>query len=370
MCDSTHFYAFCKAISLLQVKTGFDMLRLKPVWSKLVMRVISAFFLVLILSGIALPQGNEPVKRQKVIIDCDLGGDIDDAFALALMLSSPEFEILGLVMEHGQTDKRAQIACKMLYMTHHEEIPVVVGRETPLVVGKDTGKSIYNDQFYWAEGFKSLKPIGKSAPDFIIETLKKYPHEVILFTLAPLSNIADVIRNDPEALRLAKHIYSMLGSYYMGYDGGPKTDAEWNVYADIQSAKIYMQKAPGKDGSNLTFAGLDITTTVRLPKEYMTKLLMRQSPLTNALTGLYSLWGDGNPTLFDAVTVAMVIWPDLFTTRPVSVSVTDQGYTVINEGKAPNCSIGVSIIRDEFIKRMIDRLLRQDLGSGRNGRNM
>ncbi|MCU7511323.1 MAG: nucleoside hydrolase [Ignavibacteria bacterium] len=334
------------------------------------MRVISAFLLVLILSGIALPQGNVPLKRQKVIIDCDLGGDIDDAFALALMFSSPEFEIMGLVMENGQTDKRAQIACKMLYMIHKEEIPVVVGRETPMVVGRDTGKSIYNDQFYWAEGFKALKPIEKSAPDFIIETLRKYPHEVILFTLAPLSNIADVIKKDPEALRLAKHIYSMLGSYYMGYDGGPKTDAEWNVYADIEAAKMYMKNAPEKDGSNLTLAGLDITTTVRLPKEYMTRLLMRQSPLTNAITGLYSLWGDGNPTLFDAVAAAMAIWPDLFTTRAASISITDKGYTVVNDGSAPNSSIGISINKDEFIKRMIDRLLRQDLGSNRNGRNM
>ncbi|HEX2866328.1 MAG TPA: nucleoside hydrolase [Ignavibacteriales bacterium] len=334
------------------------------------MRVISAFLLVLLFPGAALPQVNPPAKRQKVIIDCDLGGDIDDAFALALMLSSPEFEIMGLIMENGQTDKRAQIACKMLYMTHQEEIPVIVGRETPMVVGRDTGKSIYNDQFYWAEGFKTLRPISKSAPDFIIETLKKYPHEVILFTLAPLSNIADVMKKDPEALSLAKHIYSMLGSYYMGYDGSTKPDAEWNVYADIKAAQMYMKNAPSKDGSNLTLAGLDITTTVRLPKEYMTKLLMRQSPLTNALTGLYSLWGDGNPTLFDAVTVAMAIWPDLFTTRAASISVTDKGYTVVNEGSSPNSSIGISINKDEFIKRMIDRLLRQDLGSNRDGRNM
>ncbi|MCU7494040.1 MAG: nucleoside hydrolase [Ignavibacteria bacterium] len=305
---------------------------------------------------------SEPQKRQKVLIDCDLGGDIDDAFALALMLSSPEFEIVGLVMEHGQTTKRARIACKMLYMTGREEIPVVVGRETPLVVGKDTGKSIYNDQFYWAEGFKALKPVDESAPDFIIKTLRKFPNEVILFTLAPLSNIADVIRKDPGALKLAKHIYSMLGSYYMGYDGGPRPDAEWNVYADIQSAKLYIENAPNTGGLNLTLAGLDITTTVRLPKEYMPRLLMRQSPLTNALTGLYSLWGDGNPTLFDAVAVGMLIWPELFTTKKASVSVTDKGYTVLNAGNAPNCSIGISINKEEFIKRLIERLLRQNLG--------
>src|SRR5665647_2130556 len=55
--------------------------------------------------------------RQKIIFDCDLGGDIDDAFALGLILSSPEFEVLGIVMDHGLTNKRAQIACRMLYLS-------------------------------------------------------------------------------------------------------------------------------------------------------------------------------------------------------------------------------------------------------------
>ena len=56
-------------------------------------------------------------QKQKVILDCDLGGDIDDAFALALVLASPEFEVLGITLDHGLTEKRAQIACKMLYKT-------------------------------------------------------------------------------------------------------------------------------------------------------------------------------------------------------------------------------------------------------------
>lgn len=295
-------------------------------------------------------------QRQKVLIDCDLGGDIDDAFALALLLASPEVEILGIVLDHGQTDKRAQVACKLLNQAGMGNIPVIKGRQTPTVIGKDTGAAIYNDQFYWAEGFERVKPLDKSADDFIIETLRRFPNEVVLFTLAPLPNIADVIKKDPSALKLAKHIYSMLGSYYIGYDGNPRPDAEWNVFADISSAKEFIAQ-----GLGVTYAGLDITTSVRLDKEEIDRLEKRNSPLTNALCSLYSLWGTEKATLFDAVAVSMLLWPDLFTTKPAKIRVTDDGHTVMEENKKSDSQVGISINKDEFIKRMITRLLRQNL---------
>ena len=66
--------------------------------------------------------------KQKIIFDCDLGDDIDDAFALAMVLDSPEFDILGLVMDYGNTPERAKIAARMLYETGRDEIPIFVGR--------------------------------------------------------------------------------------------------------------------------------------------------------------------------------------------------------------------------------------------------
>ena len=93
---------------------------------------------------------------------------------------------------------------------------------------------------------------------------------------------------------------------------------------------------------------------------------LRNSPLTDAIDALYTLWryesyAAPDPTLFDAVAVGMVLWPDLFKTRKAHVRVTDEGYTVIDEGKEPNCEIGMSINRDEFLKRILDRYLKQNL---------
>jgi inosine-uridine nucleoside N-ribohydrolase len=298
---------------------------------------------------------------QKILFDCDLGGDIDDAFALALILTSPEFEVLGITLDHGLTEKRAQVACQMLYHLGLEKIPVAVGRQTPNVAGKDKLPGPYSAQFYWAEGFSKIKPIATPASDFIIQTLRKYPNEVILFTVGPVPNIADVIQKDPGALKLAKKIYSMFGSFYLGYGSNPVPSAEWNVVADVASSKAFVEA-----GIPITYAGLDITTFVTFEEKMRVKLFQRHSPLTDALSGLYTLWsnetGYDTPVLFDAVAVAMALWPDLFQTRPAHVKVTDGGYTVLDEGKTPNGEVGMTVNKDEFLRRVMKRWLQQNLG--------
>lgn len=298
--------------------------------------------------------------RQKIIFDCDLGGDIDDAFALGLILSSPEFEVLGIVMDHGLTNKRAQIACRMLYLTNREDIPVVVGRKTTQVVGTDIPAD-YSGQYYWAEGFNKVKPIAKSASEFIIENLRKYPGEVILITVGPVTNIGDVIRKDPEALKLAKHVYSMFGSFYLGYGTVENPNLvisqEWNVRGDSEASKLLVGS-----GAPITYCGLDVTTKVWFDKDLQFKLLMRQSPLTDAICGLTVLWGGDKPCLHDAVAVGMILWPDLFTTRPAFVKISGEAYTVIDDNKEPNCEIAMTVNTGEFLKRLMNRYLTQNLG--------
>jgi len=312
-------------------------------------------FLALVLTMVMTVPSPARAK-QKILFDFDLGSDIDDAYALALVLASPELDLVGLTLDHGMTDKRAQIACKMLYETGNEHIPVAVGRPTPHQVGKDKEIGVYQKQFYWAEGFDRLKPIDTPAIDFIKQMLDRYPGEIVLITTGPVPNMADLVNKYPGVLQKAKAIYSMFGSFYMGYGRDPIPSAEWNVAADVNSAKVFVQA-----GAEITYAGLDITTFVTLDEKSRHKLLMRQSPLTDALCGLYTLWGLETPVLYDAVAVAMLLWPELFTTRPAHVRVLDGGWTVIDEGKPANGRVGLHIDREEFLKRFMERLLQQNL---------
>lgn len=309
---------------------------------------------------VALPLAGAAGK-QKVIFDCDFAGDIDDAFATALLLASPEIEVLGLVMDHGNTAKRGQVACRLLYEVGREDIPVVVGRPTANIVGPEEGIAGDSQQFAWGAGFERVKPIPQGAAEFIIAKLRQYPGEVVLFTVGPVCNIPDVLAKDPGALKLAKRIVSMFGSFYLGYGSSPMPSAEWNVRADIRAAQAF-----ASCGVPVTYVGLDVTTFVKLNEEHRTRLLYRQSPLTNALSGLYSLWryetySAPDPTLFDAVAVGVVLWPDLFTSRRAHVRVTDEGFTVIDESKETNAEVVMTINQDEFIRRSMDRYLHQNL---------
>ena len=226
--------------------------------------------IILLLTTVIFTTFSVSAQKQKVIFDCDLGGDIDDAFAMALLLSSQEqFEILGFCMDHGNTPGRGQVATKILYETGLNEIPVYLGRHTPSVVGEDTQLEGKSPQMIWAEEFNVLKPQKKQASDFIIETLNKYPGEIILFTVGPVDNIGDVIDKDPEALKKAKRVISMFGSITTGYGGG-EPSAEWNVRGSIAAAKKFMNS-----GADITLAPLDVTDHVIYPQNYLLALSMR-----------------------------------------------------------------------------------------------
>jgi len=288
-------------------------------------------------------------QRQKVIFDCDLGDDIDDAYALGYLLTLQDrYEILGITTCYGRTDDRAILANKFLAVTGETHIPVYVGKNTS---NSSKRANWYADQFYWAKGSPLVKK-SISATEFIRSQLKKYPGEVIIFSVGPVTNLAPL----GTELQKAKAIYAMFGSFKIGYDGSTKIDAEWNVTCDIPSAKSFVQS-----GANIIYAGLDVTAMVKLSAENRLKLLMRQSPLTSAMQGLYVLWGQETPTLFDPVAIGMEAHPELFTTEKVHVFVDDKGFTRIDPSKSSNATIGTSIKHTEFIQKLMHNYVYQNL---------
>ena len=318
---------------------------------KIIVTVYVALLLLLYTgSNIAMCQDT---GKMKIIFDTDLAGDIDDAFAHALVQISPEFQVLGITIADGPTELRARVSCRMLYLCGQEDIPVAVGRPT-------RQGSHQPPQLMWGEGFEEYMPVRQSAADFIIENLRKYPEQVTIISVGPVTNLGDVITKDPEAWKMVKEVYSMFGSFYMGYNEGPVPDQEWNVKADVESAKKFINS-----GVPITLAGLDVTTMVKFNAERRLRILMRCSPLTDALSALYTLWSSDmpgrDPTLYDPVAVCMAITDEFVSTRQAHVRVTDEGFTVIDESKPPNCRIGLHINKEDFLEWLTCRLVRQNL---------
>ncbi len=301
----------------------------------------------------ALTIAGAQAPKSKVILDTDIGDDIDDAWSLAFILSHPGFEPLGVTTAHGDTEGRAKIVCKMLYVTGRNEIPVAVGRRT------DPGRRQY--QFTWAENFEKLKPARRDAPRFIVETAKKYPGEVTLVAVGPLENVADALRLEPGLGKILKRVVLMSGCIYGTADRASPI-AEYNVRAAAQDAQLVYAA-----GLPMTIVPLDSTTRVQLRQDERNRVRDYDSPLTFSLEALYRLWldsPDSRMTLHDQLAAAETASPGTFFGKQekLPISVDGKGFTRVDRAKGKPVVVCLEPKRDEFMRYYIGTLTRQRLG--------
>ena len=121
----------------------------------------------------------------KIIIDTDIGDDIDDAFAIALALRSPELQILGISTTFGDTELRARLADRLLGEAGRPDIPVAAGTAT-------SAKGQFTRRRY-AEGGNFAKPTHPQATDFILDQIRRNPGQITLIAVGPLQNIGDLV---------------------------------------------------------------------------------------------------------------------------------------------------------------------------------
>jgi inosine-uridine nucleoside N-ribohydrolase len=289
----------------------------------------------------------------KIILDTDIGDDIDDAWALAFVISYKNFLPLGVTITHGNTPERAKIACKMLHIAKRDDIPIFVGRKT--------NDKVFQ-QYSWAEDFTARRPVKKSAADFIVETVKRYPGEVTLLAVGPLQNVADALRKEPNLSKYVKRVVLMSGCVYGATFSPGKPVPEWNVYQSTADAQLVYGA-----GLPLTIVPLDSTMLVQLSDQERKRVADHQSPLTYALECLYRLWLSGptqRMTLHDQLAVAEAASAGTFfgkkETLPLVVD--DQGYTRIDRKNGKPVTVCLEPKRDEFMQYYLGQLTSQWLG--------
>jgi purine nucleosidase len=289
------------------------------------------------------------VKRpKKVILDTDIGDDIDDAFALALAIRSPELEIVGVCIENA-VDGRTKIALKLLYLEDKDDIPVAKGVRVPGLEGNPPA-----NQAVWSIGHNLTKPCHLNAVDFIIARVKESPGEITLITIGPLTNVAAALRKEPGIRNTIKEIIMMGGPFYVGYgiriDQKPGSD--YNLQCDPEAAKLVFSS-----GIPITSVGLQVTAHLKLWKENRNKIQNANTPLTNALWELYRLWGREVPTLYDPLAVAVTIDKTFVDRNSVHVKANDNGDTQVIEGLPPNADVCTFVDKSRFIEFFMNRLL-------------
>jgi len=280
--------------------------------------------------------------RIPILLDTDIGTDVDDAFALALILHSPELELVGVTTVSGDTQARARLAAKMLWEAGRPNIPVVAG---------EPGKPLPIEQTRWAEGFTSPALRSEKAVDFLKAQIERRPGELTLVPIGPLTNIGALLRQDPAVAKKIKQIVMMGGSITYGYEPGSGPIAEYNIASDPAAAQVVFSS-----GIPILMVPLDVTAMLQLDAAARHRVFSHLSPLTNALTLLYHVWNQPTPTLFDPMAVAMLVQPSLCETKPLAIEVDGQGFTRPVEGKPANATVALHTDPKSFFEFYLRRV--------------
>jgi inosine-uridine nucleoside N-ribohydrolase len=319
------------------------------------------FLGAVLVQGTARPCGAEAgqpgqasATPQLVIIDTDIGDDIDDAFALALALRSPELKILGVTTTFGDTEMRARLLDRYLAAVGRNDIPVAAGPASQT-------DNVLTQRAY---ALRAPATVHADGAVFLLDQIRKHPNEITLIAIGPLLTVQAAIERDPATFHKLKRVVMMGGSIERGYDGpaignqpGERRppDAEWNINRDPAGAQALLAA-----GVPIFMMPLD-STQIHLETAEREAIFARGSPLTDQLTLLYHQWMAGapghasSPTLFDPVAVTYTFRPDLCPVKPMRVEVDDKGYTRHVAG-TPNIQVCMQSDEQGFLELLLGRI--------------
>ncbi len=278
-----------------------------------------------------------------VIVDADLGDDIDDAFAIALLLRAPELHVLGVTAAFGDTALRARLASWMLREAGRADIPVAAGPTT-------RPRTRFTQARLASRGAVREWP---DAVGFTLAQLRDHPvHSITLVALAPASNIAAMIARDPVAFRRLSRVVMMGGAIRVGYGGG-KPGPEYNLAGDPGGMRRLLAS-----GVPVSLLPLD-STQIALEEKPRDQIFAAGTGLTDALALAYAQWAVGNrwgttPVLFDVVPVAVMIDPSLCPMRTLRLTVGDDG--MVREGRGTPVSVCLASHPDRILSLLSARL--------------
>jgi inosine-uridine nucleoside N-ribohydrolase len=291
-----------------------------------VKRFRMAFVLTLLFVLTFLANGFGETTPRRVIIDTDPG--TDDAMAIILALNSPEFKVEALTVVPGNVDGRQGLenALKIVSLAGRCDVTVAGGAQHPL------NQKLITAQFWHGKNGladvelppSKCKADPRFGPDLIIEMVHKYPHEITLIPVGPLTNIALAVSKDPSIAGLVKDIVIMGGSIGGGNVNGA---AEANIYNDPEAAQIVFNA-----GWMVTMVGSDVGERTLITRKYLAQLQSSHGPQSDFIAKIADFYltrseksGYSGAAMYDPLAVGIALDPTLGTLKEMHVDVETKG---------------------------------------------
>jgi inosine-uridine nucleoside N-ribohydrolase len=262
-----------------------------------------------------------------VILDTDIGDDIDDTWALVMLLKSPQFDVKLITTTYGKSIYRAKLIAKLLAVGGRTDVPIGLGAG---------GRDGDGPQQPWIKDFNLASYKGKVHEDGVqalIDTIKRSPSPVTVLSIGPSDTVAAALEHEP-GIAAKTDFVGMQGSIRKGYDGG-KPVPEYNVKMNVKAA----QKVFSAPWRSAVITPLDTCGVIDLSGERFHRLVVSNAPLVKALIENYRIWAKddkvgASTTLFDTVAVYLALpgAKPLLRMEELPLKVTDEGMTEIDAG--------------------------------------
>jgi inosine-uridine nucleoside N-ribohydrolase len=283
--------------------------------------ILISFFVLAFLTN-AFAQGTP----RRVIIDTDPG--TDDAMAIILALNSPEFKVEALTVVPGNVEAKQGLenALKIVSLAGRCDVVVAGGAQHPL------NQKLITAQFWHGKNGladvelppSKCKADPRFGPDLIIEMVHKYPHEITLIPVGPLTNIALAVSKDPSIAFLVKDIVIMGGSISGGNVNGA---AEANIYNDPEAAQIVFNA-----GWMVTMVGSDVGERTLITRKYLAELQSSHGPESDFIAKIADFYltrseksGYSGAAMYDPLAVGIALDSTLGTLKEMHVDVETKG---------------------------------------------
>ncbi|MEV1169597.1 nucleoside hydrolase [Nonomuraea sp. NPDC049784] len=283
-------------------------------------------------------------STMRVIFDTDIGTDVDDALALAVLLGSPEVDLVGCTTVYGDTLLRARLAKRLAGLA-----------DRSLTVVPGAGKTLTDRPVWWAghEGrlFTDLdtEPVDQGdATAYLVDQVSRAPGQVDVVAVGPLTDIAHAITASPSFARDVRHLWIMGGRF-----DGP--EPEHNLKSDPEAAAIVFGS-----GAPITVTGLEITTTVRMDAADVAAIAGAGAlgeALKAEIEQWWRFWNEQWNSPHDPITVLTMLVPGLFGFSPegrVTVGVDGSSTFTPGGGRTRITTSGSpELIAREIVRRIV-----------------